>query len=1733
MPDGAPRAPPPAKRPPGGPLAASAAAAPADTGAEGSRIPPSSVDTDEANYTDWNGWQGLSKTAPSYELLRTDGYRVFRRKLEVFERYCKKRGATAVSEGGFLVTNSLQGEAAEATEDIDLDLLETEGAFRPLFQVLDEYYKYDDQTELPASTHLFFGKFARQDDVKYTNDYDWDRSLHEENSHSEEETYEDDEDYDYDEHEEEADVAEELPQEVEEAQTVRDEANLSFAGAKKRVAEIAKARGFYPIAALAPENTYQRMRSRAGDTRPVMGDTAWTQWEELLRSRQLLHEVEHGKSDRRFRFGDGKTLEAKQSVTLTAWPFGVKKQVAIHLVEGWTPVLIARPCMQEWGLIQDYRARTFTMKDLPDKGWMKSECDGKGHFIVDLLGGAGRDAGDVLNEGAPADGEGSSGDSKATTGTRRRLTRTGFYEIGSDDEALAAEEVAGLEGHLMDADTHSDLALALEQAASDMKDTLRGPRKRMVWEVIVDQGALSQELLAFLQIEVLQFRVEGGWGFSMRAMIHDFLNKIDKEKPGDIVFAPLCKHRCPWQRANEKIPEERAKQVNGARQREELTLLKMILTAFVKQQNGNRRAHVEGPWQGLHWRKKTWKKFPSYRCRRDQCRLGAKCNVQGTDMPCQKPTRLQSTNKGIIHRVNLACARTEDDVILQGKLAQQAQNYPRPMARAMANLIAYQGMADNISDINAAAEVCKDIDAMEYTDVMQELMKPCSASTIRTVERPRVSLGHPSRAALAVAMQHAGASTEWAQCARLFKCEICLSRQRPRAVRVAVLPRSKRFNEVTCTDVHYITRMKKEREILSIMGEFTRYDVDYPISEETFLNETKLWEKLWTSWASKPETMRTNMGGSHAAKRTRNWMSKRSIELDLIPRAPALGAQPKIPCVLCDEDFGPSEQAAPVDPMGEVRAMTIGRAIAATAFIEANCSRAARAALLARSRPTRRNYEIGERVYLWRPEQTQGLEKRHRRGPALAAAAGSKVNEDYAGPASPLSAIEKLKRVLRRTKGTCNYQDLAEEGRLPQHDDTLGDMGEQHQPSAQAPAATGEADGPTRATAAAAPGDPQPATPSEDKGGGPVAASAGASGGAAQEPSRLHVEAMAKRSVEEAGKRAGIPPANRARPSRAKLAPQSEEAALADGVGDEMLLLEEPAETVDMLAFKRKAPAIVEGGLMPGGASFTRRSWRPSRWKMKDGQKVANARELYRGSKHSDVAEGQLDKEALALSRLGRRKVVLWASLSKWRSFGAVAKSAFLQADDLSARCLELRASPTKLRRYRPDAVAKEIGLRNRKLEAHAVGGLIGERAGDFIGRGEGATDEQDLNAKLDDTECFQARLGAPGEVEQSLSTHSATLKFEKYLRAVKPITVEKHRGADPASELSPKELANFRALADARLHFGFDKAWINLRVGSYTGASWANGRDGSSQGGHAIFIGPADELNASTATPFAAIEWAPRKLQRLCKSSLSAEVYLAWSLRPDLELEEAMVHTGGSPFFTDAECLYDESRSATAGQGTAEKRAAIEVKIVNEQMTEIGATWKWVNTQRQMADGPARLSARQMMADVLRREVHASRYDPDFAAGKKISKRAMEQREKELDDAGEALHDTLETTPVTKAKEKAKAKGKRHFGTSGARLAAALAASAGGSAAGQLFNPPTPADWNDLIMKVVAFGFPETEPAPASAKTAVTGTDPKQTKLKKVRSVLVRSQCHYNLDLSTPRLQSLPEYAHGAFMTR
>ena len=96
-------------------------------------------------------------------------------------------------------------------------------------------------------------------------------------------------------------------------------------------------------------------------------------------------------------------------------------------------------------------------------------------------------------------------------------------------------------------------------------------------------------------------------------------------------------------------------------------------------------------------------------------------------------------------------------------------------------------------------------------------------------------------------------------------------------------------------------------------------------------------------------------------------------------------------------------------------------------------------------------------------------------------------------------------------------------------------------------------------------------------------------------------------------------------------------------------------------------------------------------------------------------------------------------------------------------------------------------------------------------------------------------------------------------------------------------------------------------------------------------------------------MDWSNKKLARMCRSPLSSEAQSAanvidmlerskvfifsaiWSFI-DIAADSAMRAIGYSPVITDSKGLFDASRSASARLDIAEKRTAIEVKIINER---------------------------------------------------------------------------------------------------------------------------------------------------------------------------------------------------------
>ena len=111
-----------------------------------------------------------------------------------------------------------------------------------------------------------------------------------------------------------------------------------------------------------------------------------------------------------------------------------------------------------------------------------------------------------------------------------------------------------------------------------------------------------------------------------------------------------------------------------------------------------------------------------------------------------------------------------------------------------------------------------------------------------------------------------------------------------------------------------------------------------------------------------------------------------------------LGFQPHIPATLSDADYLLSEQSAASDPTSSLSQDLERRREAQKAFLDANFQQSVRRSLLARNRPARREYLVGETVYYWREKgenkDDTGLDVYHWHGPGVVCATEPPTNLD-------------------------------------------------------------------------------------------------------------------------------------------------------------------------------------------------------------------------------------------------------------------------------------------------------------------------------------------------------------------------------------------------------------------------------------------------------------------------------------------------------------------------------------------------------------------------------------------------------------------------------------------------------------------------------------------------------------------------------------------------------------------
>ena len=298
-------------------------------------------------------------------------------------------------------------------------------------------------------------------------------------------------------------------------------------------------------------------------------------------------------------------------------------------------------------------------------------------------------------------------------------------------------------------------------------------------------------------------------------------------------------------------------------------------------------------------------------------------------------------------------------------------------------------------------------------------------------------------------------------------------------------------------------------------------------------------------------------------------------------------------------------------------------------------------------------------------------------------------------------------------------------------------------------------------------------------------------------------------------------------------------------------------------------------------------------------------------------------------------------------------------------------------------------------------------------------------------------------------------LSYEQYIKKILPITVPKGRKSEtplteyektkargllgaiqwPGAQGVPSLLASASIQAseiaankgeslqnlNKTLRFAKANAEVALRMTKhvekledgilvvFVDAAFGVRTDNASQGGYLIVHTHQDILDGKKCK-YSVISWKSYKLQRVVRSSLGAEaqamaaameelyfvkLFMVMLLQPGLSVRHAQdeLKKKKSVVVTDCRALYDALNRANVAT-TQDKRVAIECLVIASMIKETGSILRWVSSERQLADGLTKVTARQDFVEQLKGGYIQLIFDPEFKAAKK---KTVEERRRSM----------------------------------------------------------------------------------------------------------------------------------------
>ena len=208
----------------------------------------------------------------------------------------------------------------------------------------------------------------------------------------------------------------------------------------------------------------------------------------------------------------------------------------------------------------------------------------------------------------------------------------------------------------------------------------------------------------------------------------------------------------------------------------------------------------------------------------------------------------------------------------------------------------------------------------------------------------------------------------------------------------------------------------------------------------------------------------------------------------------------------------------------------------------------------------------------------------------------------------------------------------------------------------------------------------------------------------------------------------------------------------------------------------------------------------------------------------------------------------------------------------------------------------------------------------------------------------------------------------------------------------------------DVGLTYNFIGRPEELQLITFFDAGFTARPDGNSQGGYVTMLINKNLFTTGEEGEYHILDWRSFRTPRVARSSLGAEAQAGgqaadavdftcrfWEhlLKPGLSLKE-LIETKSTlkpTLVTDAKALYDSYHREGISSSVVDKRVSLEIRVMKERMECLGGGLRWMSSERQIADGLTKESARLLLASRLRHGRLKLTWDPTYTAAKKKTK--------------------------------------------------------------------------------------------------------------------------------------------------